>query len=102
LEIVQPRFQKFNSKYIESIKIVRAISWVRGTFHTSWLILTAFEGVGILYGISSASAKGTRNLLGSGGIFPLENFEFLDSLEHYFMYSRTRFERKVTTTKSHF
>jgi hypothetical protein len=32
LEIVQPRFQKFNSKYIESIKIVRAISWVRGTF----------------------------------------------------------------------
>jgi hypothetical protein len=53
--------------------------------------------VGILYGISSASAKGMRNLLGSGGIFPLENFEFLDSLERYFMYSRTRFERKVTT-----
>jgi hypothetical protein len=28
-----------------------------------------------------------------------ENFEFLDSLERYFTYFRTRF---VTTTKSHF
>ena len=28
LEIARPRFQKFNSKYIESIKIARPISWL--------------------------------------------------------------------------
>ena len=60
LEIVQPRFQKFNSKYIESIKIVRAISWVRGTFHTSWLILTAFEGWGfyMAFRVQAQKARG--------------------------------------------
>ena len=35
-------------------------------------------------------------------MFPLENFEFLDSLELYFTYFRTRFEEKLLPQKAIF
>jgi hypothetical protein len=38
LEIVQPRFRKFNSKYIKSIKIVRLISRLRDTNFPHWAL----------------------------------------------------------------
>ena len=47
------------------------------------------------YGISNASAKGARNLGGSGGgMLFWGNFEFLDSLERYFTYFRKSYHHK--------
>ena len=52
--------------------------------------------------ISNASTKGAMNLGGPGGMLPGEIFEFIDSLERYFTYFRTRFEEKLQPQKGIF
>ena len=48
------------------------------------------------------SANGGKNIGGSEGMLPQENFEFLDSLERSFTYIRRRFEEKLQPQKAIF